>query len=130
MTILNNILAVSVREFRVMCTRYSILMVLSGGIFLYGLLYNYMYAPNVVRNAPVAVVDMSQTPLSRHYSRLLDATPQAQVLTNNADLQQLDSNLLLYQLELDRLFESKPVYKNLCHHRLFRSTEDSQEICN
>ena len=47
MTILNNILAVSVREFRVMCTRYSILMVLSGGIFLYGLLYNYMYAPNV-----------------------------------------------------------------------------------
>ena len=41
MTILNNILAVSVREFRVMCTRYSILMVLSGGIFLYGLLYNY-----------------------------------------------------------------------------------------
>ena len=42
MTILNNILAVSVREFRVMCTRYSILMVLSGGIFLYGLLYNYI----------------------------------------------------------------------------------------
>ena len=58
MTILNNILAASVREFRVMCTRYSILMVLSGGIFLYGLLYNYMYAPNVVRNAPVAVVDI------------------------------------------------------------------------
>ena len=87
MTILNNILAVSVREFRVMCTRYSILMVLSGGILLYGLLYNYMYAPNVVRNAPVAVVDMSQTPLRRHYSRFLAATPQAQVLTNNADLQ-------------------------------------------
>ena len=65
----------------------ALLLFLSGGIFLYGLLYNYMYAPNVVRNAPVAVVDMSQTPLSRHYSRLLDATPQAQVLTNNADLQ-------------------------------------------
>jgi ABC-2 type transport system permease protein len=45
-----------------------------------------MYAPNVVRNAPVAVVDMSRTPLSRSYIRLLDATPQAQVLTNNADL--------------------------------------------
>ena len=130
MTILNNILAVSWHEFRVMCTRYSILLVLSGGIFVYGLLYNYMYAPNVVRNAPVAVVDMSRTPLSRSYIRLLDATPQAQVLTNNADLQQLDSNLLLYQLELDRLFESKPVYKNLCRHRLFRSTEDSPEICN
>ena len=86
MTILNNILAVSWREFRVMCTRYSILLVLSGGIFAYGLLYNYMYAPNVVRNAPVAVVDMSRTPLSRSYARMLDATPQARVLTNNADL--------------------------------------------
>ena len=69
-----------------MCTRYSILLVLSGGIFVYGLLYNYMYAPNVVRDAPVAVVDMSRTPLSRSYIRLLDATPQARVLTNNADL--------------------------------------------
>lgn len=39
MTILNNILAVSWHEFRVMCTRYSILLVLSGGIFVYGLLY-------------------------------------------------------------------------------------------
>ena len=48
MTILNNILAVSWHEFRVMCTRYSILLVLSGGIFVYGLLYNYMYAPNEV----------------------------------------------------------------------------------
>lgn len=86
MTILNNILSVSWHEFRVMCTRYSILLVLSGGIFMYGLLYNYMYAPNVVRNAPVAVVDMSRTPLSRHYARLLDATPQAQVFTNNTDL--------------------------------------------
>lgn len=86
MTILNNILSVSRREFRVICSRYSILLVLSGGIFVYGLLYNYMYAPNVVRNAPVAVVDMSRTPLSRSYARLLDATPQAQVVTNNADL--------------------------------------------
>ena len=40
MTILNNILAVSWHEFRVICTRYSILLVLSGGIFVYGLLYN------------------------------------------------------------------------------------------
>ena len=61
MTILNNILAVSWHEFRVICTRYSILLVLSGGIFVYGLLYNYMYAPNVVRDAPVAVVDLKSS---------------------------------------------------------------------
>ena len=45
MTILNNILAVSWHEFRVMCTRYSILLVLSGGIFVYGLLYNVSIRP-------------------------------------------------------------------------------------
>lgn len=39
MTILNNILAVSWHEFRVMCTRYSILLVLSGGIFVLSLIH-------------------------------------------------------------------------------------------
>ena len=87
MMILNNIWTVAMREFRAMYSHYSILLVLAGGIFVYGLLYNYMYAPNVVRNAPVAVVDMSRTPLSRTYARMLDATPQAKVITNNADLQ-------------------------------------------
>ena len=55
------------------------MVVLGGGIFLYGMLYNYMYSPNVLREVPVVVVDESQTPLSRHYIRLLDATPQVRV---------------------------------------------------
>jgi ABC-2 type transport system permease protein len=38
-----------------------------------------MYSPNVLREVPVVVVDESQTPLSRHYIRLLDATPQVRV---------------------------------------------------
>ena len=52
-----------------------------GGIFVYGLLYNYMYAPDLVRKVPVAVVDHSHSELSRHYVRLLDATPQVNVVT-------------------------------------------------
>ena len=40
-------------EFKTISTSYAILLVLVGGIFLYGLLYNYMYAPDLVRNAPV-----------------------------------------------------------------------------
>lgn len=86
MTILNKILIVGKRELKVICTRYAIIVVLLGGIFLYGFLYNFMYGPNVVRNAPIAVVDMSRTPLSRKYARMLDATPQAQVISNNSDL--------------------------------------------
>ena len=63
-------------EFKTISTSYAILLVLVGGIFLYGLLYNYMYAPDLVRNAPVVVVDDSKTDLSREYIRLLNATPQ------------------------------------------------------
>lgn len=60
-------------EFKTISTSYAILLVLVGGIFLYGLLYNYMYAPDLVRNAPVVVVDDSKTDLSREYIRLLNA---------------------------------------------------------
>lgn len=67
-------------EFRTISTTYSILLVLMGGIFLYGLLYNYMYAPDVVRKAPVAVADYSHSRLSREYARLLNATEQVEVV--------------------------------------------------
>lgn len=67
------------REWGAIATNPAILLVLAGGIFLYGLLYNYMYAPNLVRKAPVAVVDLSHSALSREYTRLLNATPQTSV---------------------------------------------------
>ena len=35
------------REFLAISTSYAVLLVLMGGIFMYGLLYNYMYAPNM-----------------------------------------------------------------------------------
>ena len=66
-------------EFKTIAGSYAILLVLMGGIFVYGLLYNYMYAPDLVRKVPVAVVDHSHSELSRHYVRLLDATPQVNV---------------------------------------------------
>ena len=63
------------REWKAISTNPAILLVLAGGIFLYGLLYNYMYAPNLVRKAPVAVADLSHSALSREYVRWLDASP-------------------------------------------------------
>lgn len=38
------------REFKTIGTSYAILLVLMGGIFVYGLLYNYMYEPNLIRD--------------------------------------------------------------------------------
>ena len=62
------------REFLAISTSYAVLLVLMGGIFVYGLLYNYMYAPNIVTDVPVAVVDNSHSELSRDFIRWLDAT--------------------------------------------------------
>lgn len=86
-------------EWKAIATNPAILLVLAGGIFLYGLLYNYMYAPNLVRKAPVAVVDLSHSALSREYTRLLDATPQTSVYARTPDI--LEARRWMKQGEVD-----------------------------
>ena len=76
---LSQIAFIITREFHAISTSYAVLLVLMGGIFVYGLLYNYMYAPNIVTKAPVAVVDNSHSSLSRQYIRWLSATPQVEI---------------------------------------------------
>ena len=73
------------REFLAISTSYAVLLVLMGGIFMYGLLYNYMYAPNIVTDVPVAVVDNSHSELSRNFIRWLDATPQGEIYNQAID---------------------------------------------
>ena len=82
---LSQIAFIITREFRAISTSYAVLMVLMGGIFVYGLLYNYMYAPNIVTKAPVAVVDNSHSSLSRQYIRWLSATPQVEIYAQAMD---------------------------------------------
>lgn len=74
-----------IREYRTIATSAAIVLVLMGGIFIYGLLYNYMYLPNTVRNAPIAVVDNSKTPLSRTFMQKLNATPEVKILSDEVD---------------------------------------------
>lgn len=82
---LKDIVELIIQEFKTIASSYSILLVLIGGIFIYGLLYNYMYQPNVIRNAPVVVVDKSNSKLSREYTRLIDAAPQVEVYGTAVD---------------------------------------------
>ena len=85
---LNNISSIILNEFKTISGSFAIVLVLMGGIFMYGLLYNYMYAPDVVRNVQVVVVDNSKTELSREYIRLLNATPQVDVIATGEDYPQ------------------------------------------
>ncbi len=55
------------------------MLILFGAMLIYGTLYPLIYAPQVVREFPVAVVDLDNTPPSRKLVRMLDATPQADV---------------------------------------------------
>lgn len=108
---MTDIASVIINEFRTIGSSYSILLVLIGGIFVYGILYNYMYEPNVVRDAPVAVVDNSHSALSREYTRLIDAAPQVKVLTNNVDFPEakvlMDKNEVIGIIYIPDDFETR-----------------------
>ena len=86
------ILSTILYEWKAISSNMAILLVLLGGNIGYGFLYNYMYNPNIVRQAPIAVVDMSQDKYSRLFIRNLDATEQVNVqytLTNYAKAEEL-----------------------------------------
>ena len=79
--------AISVRkEIWDIATLPSSMMLIVGGMVAYGLLYNLLYQPNIVRKAPIVVVDNSRTQLSRHLTSLVDASPNAQIVAVAADV--------------------------------------------
>ena len=49
---------------------------------LYPLLYSWIYNNEVVRNVPVAAVDLSHSHLSRKYLRLCDASPDMKIISH------------------------------------------------
>ncbi len=74
-------------EIRAIGTNIPILIVLVLGNIGYGFLYNLLYNTNVYKEAPIAIVDMSQSDLSRHFIDYIDATQQVEVVvkTQNFD---------------------------------------------
>lgn len=74
--------------------KYGFLQKFDVGVFiffilvplLYPLLYAFIYTNEVVREVPVAVVDLSGTACSRDYLRRLDATPDVRIATHCTDM--------------------------------------------
>ena len=89
---------IAVGEFRAISRDYAVLLVLLGGIFAYGFLYNYMYAPNVVYDVPIAVVDRSRSAMSRQYIRWMDATPQVAVLYVASDMAEAKQRMIAAEI--------------------------------
>ena len=63
-------------------------LVVVGGVVAYGLMYNLFYEPNVVQEAPVAVVDDSCSHLSRELLELVDASPSAAIVATTPSLEE------------------------------------------
>lgn len=73
-------------EWRSVATSPAALLVIVGGVVLYGFLYNLLYRPNVVREVPIVVVDESESHLSRKLSGLIDASPEGEVVARMGSL--------------------------------------------
>lgn len=73
-------------EWRSVATSPASLLVIVGGVVLYGFIYNLLYRPSVVREAPIVVVDESESHLSRRLSGLIDASPDGEVVARIGSL--------------------------------------------
>ncbi len=91
---MNDIIKMIYNEFKAIGTNIPILIVLILGNVGYGFLYNLLYNTNVYRNAPIAVVDMSQSDISRHFIDYIDATQQVDVVIKTQDFNEAKHSLL------------------------------------
>lgn len=67
------------------------LLILAGAVVLYSFFYPLPYLPQVLREVPVAVVDLDHTPLSRQLARTADAHPLLSVAFRTPSLDEAES---------------------------------------
>lgn len=79
MNSLRNIMLIWWAELRNIFRDHGVLLFVLIVPLAYPLLYAFIYDNETVRDVPVAVVDLSDTPLSRKFQRMLDATPEVAV---------------------------------------------------
>ena len=91
---MNEIIKIISNEFRAIGTNIPILIVLILGNVGYGFLYNLLYNTNVYKEAPVAIVDMSQSDLSRHFIDYIDATQQVMVVSKTMNFDEAKRMLI------------------------------------
>ncbi len=91
---MNEIIKIISHEFKAIGTNIPILIVLILGNVGYGFLYNLLYNTNVYKDAPIAIVDMSQSDLSQHFIDYIDATQQVDVVVRTQNFHEAKSLLI------------------------------------
>lgn len=93
-----NMIRIWMREFQLIFSDVGVMVIIFAAPLLYPVLYSFIYYPEVVRDLPIAVVDMSKSTVSRQFVRNLDATPEVKVETNSLSME--DALLLFKKREV------------------------------
>ncbi len=79
-------LRIWMREFQLIFKDVGVMVIIFAVPLVYPLLYSFIYYPEVVRDLPIAVVDLSHSSESRRFARNLDATPDLKVAAQTMTL--------------------------------------------
>jgi ABC-2 type transport system permease protein len=74
------------REFQLIFKDVGVMVLIFAVPLVYPMLYSFIYYPEVVRELPIAVVDLSKSSVSRQYIRNIDATPDVKVSTSSISM--------------------------------------------
>jgi len=85
---ITNTLRIFLREFRLIFSDVGVMVLIFAVPIVYPMLYSFIYYPEVVRDLPIAVVDMSHSADSRQFTRDLDATPDLKVATGSSSMEE------------------------------------------
>ena len=83
-----NTLRIFMREFRLIFSDVGVMILIFAVPLIYPMLYSFIYYPEVVRDLPIAVVDMSHSSDSRQFTRDLDATPDLKVAASSVSMEE------------------------------------------
>ncbi len=76
------------REFHLIFSDIGVMVLIFLVPIVYPMLYSFIYYPEVVRDLPIAVVDMSLSSASRQFTRDLDATPDLEVASSSISMEE------------------------------------------
>lgn len=83
-----NTIRIWMREFQLIFSDVGVMILIFAVPLIYPLLYSFIYYPEVVRDLPIAVVDLSHSADSRQFARDLDATPDLKVATTSISMEE------------------------------------------
>lgn len=84
----SNTFRIWMREFQLIFSDVGVMILIFAVPLIYPMLYSFIYYPEVVRDLPIAVVDLSHSADSRQFARDLDATPDLKVAISSISMKE------------------------------------------